>query len=206
MGCPGETSGLKCPRHDTGEPDGTSGAGAAGAAGEPPLPDMPRVTLIAAVARNRVIGRSNRLPWRLPEDLRRFKALTLGRPVVMGRKTFESIRDAIGGPLPGRRNIVVTRNADYTAPGCVIVGSLEAALAAARDGDEVFVIGGEQLYREALPIADRLQFTEIDADFEGDAWFPELAPGEWRVTSREPHAPGPDFAHPFAFVVYERIR
>lgn len=167
---------------------------------------MPRVTLIAAVARNRVIGRANRLPWHLPADLRRFKALTLGRPVIMGRKTFESIRDALGGPLPGRENIVVTRDAAYVAAGCTIAASLDAALAAARGADEVFVIGGEQLYREALPLADCLQLTEIEADFEGDAWFPELAAGKWRVASREPHAPGPEFAHPYAFVAYDRLR
>jgi dihydrofolate reductase len=166
---------------------------------------MACVTLVAALARNRVIGRDNRLPWRLPADLRRFKALTLGRPVVMGRRTFESIRSALGGPLPGRQNIVVTRDAAYGAAGCVIAGSLDAALAAVRDAEEVFVIGGEQLYRAALPIADRLQLTEIDADFDGDAWFPEFAASEWRVASRESHAPSPEFAHPYAFVVYERI-
>jgi len=168
--------------------------------------DVPRLTLIAALARNRVIGQDNRLPWRLPADLRQFKALTLGHPVVMGRRTYESIRSALGGPLPGRDNVVVTRDPDYAAPGCTIAGSLDAALAAAQGAEEVFVIGGEQLYREALPIADRLQLTEIDADFEGDAWFPELAANAWRVASRDPHAPGAGFAHPYAFVVYERIR
>ncbi|MCC6611487.1 MAG: dihydrofolate reductase [Burkholderiales bacterium] len=165
---------------------------------------MPHVTLIAALARNRVIGRGNALPWRLPADLRRFKALTLGQPVVMGRKTFESIRSALGGPLPGRRNIVVTRDAALVAAGCAVVGSLDAALASAHDAEEVCVIGGEQLYRAALPIADRLQLTEIEADFDGDAWFPEFAAGEWRLTWREPHAASTEFPHPYAFALYER--
>ncbi|MCZ7563576.1 MAG: dihydrofolate reductase [Burkholderiales bacterium] len=167
---------------------------------------MARVTLVAAVARNGVIGRRNALPWRLPADLRRFKALTLGHPVVMGRKTFESIRATLGGPLAGRLNIVVTRNPVYVAAGCRLVESFEAAVAvaAAADTDEVFVIGGGEIYRAALPAADRLQITEIDADFAGDAWFPALAPGAWREVSRETHAPGPESAHPFAFVAYER--
>lgn len=165
---------------------------------------MPRLTLVAALARNRVIGRGNALPWRLPADLRRFKALTLGHPVIMGRKTFESIRAALGGPLPGRLNIVVTRDPGYGAPGCRVAASFAAALEAAREADEAFVIGGEQIYRAALPVADRLQLTEIDADFAGDAWFPELPRGQWREVSREAHAAGPEFAHPYAFVVYEK--
>ncbi|MCL4799334.1 MAG: dihydrofolate reductase [Burkholderiales bacterium] len=165
---------------------------------------MARVTLVAALARNRVIGRGNALPWRLPADLRRFKALTLGHPVIMGRKTFESIRAALGGPLPGRLNIVVTRDPGYVATGCRVVASFDAALAAAGDAGEAFVIGGGEIYRASLPVADRLQLTEIDADFPGDAWFPALAPGAWREISREPHAAGPEFPHPFAFVVYER--
>jgi len=165
-----------------------------------------RVTLVAALARNRVIGARNALPWRLPADLRRFKALTLGHPVVMGRRTYESILASLGRPLPGRLNIVVTRSPDYAAPGCIVAASPEAALAAAGPADEVFVIGGAELYRLALPVADRLQLTEIDADYAGDAWFPELAPGDWRETARESHPPGAEFAHAYAFVLYERIR
>ena len=165
---------------------------------------MTRITLVAALARNRVIGRDNTLPWRLPEDLRRFKALTLGHPVIMGRKTFESIRAALGRPLPGRLNIIVTRTPDYAVPECIVAVTPEAAIAAAAPASEAFVIGGAEIYRAALPIAHRLHLTEIDADFEGDAWFPDLPPGAWRETSRESCPPSGEFAHGYAFVVYER--
>jgi dihydrofolate reductase len=163
-----------------------------------------RVTLIAALARNRVIGTRNALPWRLPADLRRFKAVTLGHPVIMGRRTHESILVSLGRPLPGRVNIVVTRAPDYAAPGCIVAASLEAALAAAAPAKEVFVIGGAEIYRAALPLADRLHLTEIDADYEGDARFPEFAPTEWKEISRAPHPPDEEFASSYAFVVYER--
>jgi dihydrofolate reductase len=163
-----------------------------------------RVALVAALARNRVIGRRNELPWRLPEDLRRFKTLTMGHPVVMGRKTHESILGAIGRPLPGRLSIVVTRSPDYAAPGCVVATSLEAALAAAGAAEDIFVIGGAEIYRAALARADRLHLTEIDADYEGDAWFPALPPGRWREVSRESRVHGAEFPHDHAFVVYER--
>ena len=146
------------------------------------------VSLIAALSRNRVIGKDNALPWKLSDDLKRFKALTLGHPVVMGRKTYESIIAALGRPLPGRENIVVTRSPDYRAPGCRVVHSLAQALEAARaapGGDECCVIGGEEIFRSALPVADRLEFTEIDRDFEGDTWFPEYDPGNWQETARE---------------------
>jgi dihydrofolate reductase len=164
-----------------------------------------RIALVAALARNRVIGRRNELPWRLPEDLRRFKTLTLGHPVVMGRKTHESILGALGRPLPGRLNIVVTRSTDYAAPGCIVATSLEAALAAAPPAEEIFVIGGAEIYRAALATADRLHLTEIDADYDGDAWFPKLPPDRWREVSRESRPHGAEFPHDYAFVVYERI-
>jgi len=167
---------------------------------------MARIALVAALSRNRVIGRENALPWRLPADLRRFKALTLGHPVIMGRKTHESILAALGGPLPGRLNVVVTRSADYAAAGCIVAASVEAAIAAAEPAAEIFVIGGAEVYRAALPRAHRLHLTEIDADFAGDAWFPELQRGAWREVSREGHLPGPEFAHGYAFVVYERAK
>jgi dihydrofolate reductase len=156
---------------------------------------MPVVSLVAALARNRVIGAGNRLPWHLPEDLRRFKRLTMGAPVIMGRKTHESI----GKPLPGRRNIVVTRQPGARWEGCEVAGSLEAALAAAGDAPEVFVIGGAELYAAALPRADRLHLTLIDAEYEGDALFPEFDPAGWRETAREPGTG-------FTFVTYERAR
>jgi dihydrofolate reductase len=152
------------------------------------------------MAANRVIGKNNALPWNLPADLRRFKALTLGHPVLMGRKTYESI----GKPLPGRRNLVITRNRDYRAPGCDVVHSLEAALAACSGEKDVFVIGGAELYRESLPFAHCLEFTEIHAGFEGDAVFPEFSLGQWRETAREIH--GTEAGAPFRydFVRYER--
>jgi dihydrofolate reductase len=158
------------------------------------------LTLIAAVASNGVIGVRNRLPWHLPADLRHFTALTTGRTVIMGRKTWESLPDKFR-PLPGRRNIVVTRNAGYRAGGATVVGSLPAALAAAA-GDEAFVIGGAELYAAALPLADRLQLTEIDADFDGDTHFPVIDRHEWHETAREAHQD--ETASAYAFVTYER--
>ncbi|HTO47482.1 MAG TPA: dihydrofolate reductase [Burkholderiales bacterium] len=156
---------------------------------------MPVVSLVAALARNRVIGAGNRLPWHLPEDLKRFKRLTTGAPVIMGRKTHQSI----GHPLPGRRNIVVTREPGARWPGCEVVHSLDQAIASAGDAPEVFVIGGAELYRLALPRADRLYLTLIDADYAGDTLFPAFDPAEWRETVREPGAG-------FTFVTYERAR
>ena len=163
----------------------------------------PCITLIAAVARNRVIGAGNALPWRLPEDLKRFKSLTLGHPIIMGRKTWQSL----GRPLPGRTNIVVSRSAEFAAPGGNVVGSLEAsvALAASTGTDEAFVIGGAEIYRLALPIAHRLQLTEIDREFAGDAHFPAFDPAQWRETARESHhAQHAEAGFDYAFVTYER--
>jgi dihydrofolate reductase len=158
------------------------------------------LTLIAAVARNGVIGQDNRLPWHLPADLKHFKALTTGHAVIMGRKTWESLPEKFR-PLPGRQNIVVTRNAAYRADGAVVVTSLPAALAAAA-GDEAFVIGGAELYRAALPLAARLQLTEIDADYAGDTWFPPRDPQAWRETARD--AQRDEAGLGYAFVTYER--
>jgi dihydrofolate reductase len=154
--------------------------------------------LIAAVAANGVIGRDNRLPWHLPEDLKHFKALTMGHPMIMGRKTWESLP----GRLPGRPHIVVSRNPDYQAEGAAVVGSLAAAIAAAGDSDEVFVIGGAELYAQALAIADRLQLTELDAAYDGDASFPDWDRGRWRETARESHRTAAGLG--YAFVTYER--
>ena len=159
------------------------------------------ICLIAALAANRVIGKNNTMPWHLPADLKRFKALTLGHPVLMGRKTYESI----GKPLPGRRNLVITRNRDYSAPGCEVVHSLDAALDACPGAEVIFIIGGAELYRQALPRAQRLEFTEIHAEFDGDTRFPQFASDQWRETARECH--GAEAGAPFAydFVRYERI-
>jgi len=164
----------------------------------------PTLTVIAAIARNRVIGRDNRLPWHLPEDLKHFKALTTGHVVIMGRKTWESLPTGFR-PLPGRRNIVVSRNRDYAAEGATVVASVAEALAAAAGTTEVFVIGGAELYAQALPVADRLQLTEIDADFAGDAWFPPFDRNLWRETGRESRrARDEDGGFAYAFVTYRR--
>ena len=158
------------------------------------------LTLIAAVARNGVIGRDNRLPWHLPADLKHFKALTTGHAVIMGRKTWESLPEKFR-PLPGRQNIVVTRKAGYAAAGANVVTSLADAVAAA-GGSEAFVIGGADLYVAALPLADRLQLTEIDADYDGDTWFPPRDPRQWRETVRD--AQRDEAGTGYAFVTYER--
>ncbi len=163
-------------------------------------PGVPRICLVAARAANGVIGRNNALPWHLPADLKRFKALTMGHPVVMGRKTHESI----GRPLPGRRNLVITRNRAYSAPGCDIVHSLDEAIAVCRGSPEIFIIGGAELYRESLPRAHCLEFTEIRADFEGDAVFPALSMSAWRETAREIHGDEAGIPFRYDFVRYER--
>lgn len=159
------------------------------------------ICLIAAMASNRVIGRNNALPWQLPADLKRFKALTMGHAVVMGRKTYESI----SRPLPGRRNLVITRNRGYSAPGCEIFHSLDEALAACLGTKATFIIGGAELYRESLPRAHHLEFTEIHAEFEGDAVFPEFSPAQWREVAREIHSAEAGIAFRYDFVRYERI-
>lgn len=161
---------------------------------------QPRIAIIAALARNRVIGRGNRLPWHLPDDLRHFKRLTLGRPIIMGRRTWESLP----GLLPDRTHIVITRDAQYRADGAVVVHSLDEALAVA-GGEEALVVGGAQLYGLALPRASRLYLTLVEAEVEGDAFFPETDPAAWREIAREPHAADERHAYPFAFVTLERI-
>lgn len=140
-----------------------------------------RISLIAAVAANNVIGRAGKLPWHLPDDLKRFKRLTMGKPIIMGRATYESI----GRPLPGRQNIVLSRDAGYLAPGCTAVDSVRAALSAADGAEEVMVIGGSGVYEQFLPIAERIYLTRILADVEGDTFFPALVDAEWRETAAE---------------------
>ena len=162
-----------------------------------------RVSLVAAVARGGVIGRDNAVPWRIREDMERFRALTMGHPVVMGRRTWDSLPDRFR-PLPGRRNVVVTRNPDWNADGAERAGSLEEALRTLEDVAHVYVIGGAEIYRAALPLADELALTEIELDVEGDTYFPDWNRNEFVETSREPHAS--EDGTPFAFVTYERIR
>ena len=158
------------------------------------------VTIIAVLGRNRVIGKGNRMPWHISDDLKRFKAVTLGHPVVMGRKTFQSI----GKPLPGRDNIVITRSHAFAAPGCRVVHSLAEALTAAQGAAEVFVIGGAEIYAPALPLADRLQLTEVDTTIDGDAYFPDFDRGAWREVAREPGSTAPPDSLRYDFVTYER--
>ena len=159
------------------------------------------LSIIAALSRNRVIGKDNQLPWRLPADLKHFKAVTLGKPVIMGRKTFESI----GKPLPGRDNIVVSRDPQYQADGGIVVAhSLDEALAHTHAAAEVMLIGGAQLYAQALPRAQRLYLTLIHADIDGDAHFPDYDPAAWRETAREDHAPDENNPYPYSFVILER--
>ena len=141
------------------------------------------ISLIAAVAKNGVIGENNSLVWKLPEDMKRFKQLTIGKPVVMGRKTFESI----GRPLPNRTNIVITRDKNFEAEGCLIAHSVNDALKAAEVSEEIMVIGGSQIYKEFLPLANKMYLTLIDRDFEGDAYFPAFEKNEWKETFREEH-------------------
>lgn len=166
-------------------------------------------TLIVAMSRNRVIGRNNKLPWYLPEDLRYFKEVTMHKPIIMGRRTFESI----GRPLPGRLNIVVTSDSGWACPtGAARVGSLDEAFRRAQaqaelDGvDEMVVIGGGQLYAEALPMMDRLYVTQVHADIEGDVYFPEVDWDDWEEVASQEHAASEQNPYPYSFVVYDRRR
>ena len=142
------------------------------------------ISLIVAASNNNVIGAQGKLPWRLSSDLKRFKALTLGKPIVMGRLTYESI----GRPLPGRQNIVITRQAGYAADGCDVVQSIDAAIKAAGDAEEIMIIGGSHIYQEFLPRAERIYLTRVQADVEGDVFLPDLAADGWREITREEHA------------------
>jgi dihydrofolate reductase len=160
-------------------------------------PEDPRIYLVAAVAANGVIGRDGRLPWRLPEDLKHFKRLTLGHPVIMGRKTWESLP----GALPERENIVVTRTPGYQAPGAAIASSLGTAIALCGGEPVAFVIGGRQLFAESLPLAAGLVMTEIHRDYEGDTRFPPWDRAQWQATQRESHVAADGTR--FDFVLYE---
>ncbi|GJE50638.1 Dihydrofolate reductase type 3 [Methylobacterium tardum] len=159
------------------------------------------IALVAAVARNGVIGRDNGLAWHLSSDLNRFKALTMGKPMLMGRRTW----DSIGRPLPGRRTLVLTRDRGFRAEGAEVVHDWEAALAAAA-GTELMVVGGAEIYALALAQADRLHLTEVAAEPDGDVRFPAFDRAQFRETFREAHPAGPRDEHAFAFVDWERIR
>jgi dihydrofolate reductase len=160
---------------------------------------MTRIYLIAAVAKNGVIGANGKLPWHLPEDLQHFKKLTLGHPVIMGRRTWESL----GKPLPGRENIVVSRKAGFEAPGASVAATLAAAIALCTGEPVAFVIGGAEIYAAALPLADGLVLTEIHREYEGDTRFPDWDRNAWRATQKETHTSSAGVR--FDFVLFERI-
>ena len=164
----------------------------------------PRIAFVVAVARNGVIGRQGVLPWRISSDLKRFKAITMGKPVIMGRKTWESLPRR---PLPGRLNIVVTRDRHYQAEGAVVTASVAEALGEARqtDSDEICVIGGAEIFRQMLPMADRLYLTEVDLAPEGDVLFPPFDQEAWRETSRETHARAEGDDAGFVLRVLDRV-
>jgi dihydrofolate reductase len=161
-----------------------------------------RISLIAAMAANRVIGQGNGLPWRLPADMKRFKALTMGHTLVMGRKTY----DSVGYPLPGRKTVVITRRPDWTAEGVEVAHSLDEALRLAEGlgGGEVLIAGGGEIFAEALPRADRIYLTRIEQDFPGDTVFPQLDAAAWRLVEQEHHDAGGDNPYAFSFEVLDR--
>ena len=159
------------------------------------------LTLIAALSQNRVIGRDGDLPWRLPDDLKRFKRLTVGKTVLMGRKTWVSL----GRPLPDRDNWVLSRDPSFKPAGATVFGTLDQALNAAQHR-ELLVIGGAELYRQTLALASRLELTEVLADVQGDTWFPAIDAAEWRETASEAHAADERHALPFRFTTLDRLR
>lgn len=163
---------------------------------------MSKIIAIVALDENHAIGLNNKLPWHLPADLRHFKEVTLGKPIIMGRKTFESI----GRPLPGRKNIIVTRDKNFSAIGCDIVHSLPDAIQAASDVDEIFIIGGAQLFAEAMPLVQQLYLTIIHENFKGDTFFPPLNSAEWRETHREDHEVDEKNIYRYSFITMQRIR
>jgi len=157
------------------------------------------VSLIWAMDRNGLIGCDNRLPWQLQSDMAWFRKNTMGKPILMGRKTYESI----GRPLPGRSNLILSRQQDLCLDGCTVVHNLTAAMAAVPDAEEIMVMGGAEIYALLLSRADRLYITEIDAAFEGDTWFPAFDRSQWRAISRESHQADERNAYPYAFTILE---
>lgn len=166
------------------------------------MSDTLEIALVVAAAANNVIGRDGAMPWHLRDDLKHFKSLTMGHPVIMGRATFESI----GKPLPERHNIVLSRQADYCVEGTTVVASPAAALAAAGDVDEVMVIGGGEVYSLFLPMARRVYLTRVHAEFDGDTFFPDLEASDWDIVHRESHAADDNNDHDFTFLTLERRR
>lgn len=163
---------------------------------------MMKLALIVATDKNRLIGKNNDLPWHLSADLRYFRNVTMGKPIIMGKNTHESI----GRPLPGRQNIVVTNNQSYQARGCTVVYSIGEALQMVANVDEAVVMGGASLYAQLLPRADTLYLTLVDAELEGDAWFPEWCLDDWQQISREDHVKDDKNEYPYSFIVYQRAK
>ncbi len=162
--------------------------------------------LIVAYDNHGLIGSQGELPWHLPADLKHFKELTTGNTVIMGRKTYQSIKNRLGGSLPNRLNVVLTRQLGLEIEGCEVVNSLDDAMEIASKNGDVFVIGGAQIYHLAMPVADKLLVTQIDAEFDGDVYFPAVAEDEWLETSREDHVANEENPFNYSFVEYERIR
>jgi dihydrofolate reductase len=161
-----------------------------------------KIILVAAYAQNRVIGKNNELVWRLPNDFKHFKDLTMGHPMIMGRKTFESL----GKPLPGRTSIIITRDRQYQQEGCIVVHSLEEGIAEARQLDEeIYIIGGSQIYEQALPLATKMYLTEVKASPEGDAFFPQFSTDLWQETARKSFQKDDKHDYDFDFVTWERV-
>ncbi len=162
----------------------------------------PILSIISAMDNNRLIGNNNALPWHLPEDLAFFKKTTLNKPIVMGRKTFESI----GRPLPNRNNIIISRTKDYKVDGCTVLESIEQVLEHCKNEEEVMLIGGASLYEQWLPYADQMYITLIDSEFEGDAWFPYYQPDKWQTDWSESHTSGDDSKLKYQFIKLQRKR
>lgn len=164
--------------------------------------NKPRISIIVAMAKNRVIGADNGIPWHLPNELRLFKSVTMGHHIIMGRRTYESINRL----LPGRTTVIVTRQPGYQVSGAIIAHSLEDAIAACAGDDEIFVIGGGELYKSALPVADRIYLTTVDAEPAGDTFMPEFDPGQWHETSSQSYPADDRHRHAYRFAVHDRIR
>lgn len=159
------------------------------------------ITMIAAIGTNGELGKDNNLVWHLPNDLKRFKKITAGHHVIMGRKTFESL----GKPLPNRTNIIISRNKDYIAEGCTVVTSLEDALDAAQSDENPYILGGAQIYKQAIEIADVLDLTLVDATLDADAFFPEIDMSVWKEVSREDHLADGNHKYNYSFVTYKKV-
>lgn len=160
-----------------------------------------RISAILAMSENRVIGNNNKLPWHLPADLKHFKNLTMGHPILMGRKTYESI----GRPLPGRSNIVITHDPNYQAPGCIVVQSIEDALAAAKDADEIFIIGGAAIFQEMLSYVQRIYLTLIHQQINGDTFFPALDVNQWKEIEKVDYTEDTNNPYSYSFIVLDHV-